>query len=47
MLSKEVRSKVGKVDAYFYLFLDIICKAKLAKFRHESFIHGKDGKVEI
>ena len=48
MFSKEViKNKVGKVGAYFYIFLNIICKAKLAKFRYESFIQGKDGKVEI
>ena len=46
MFSKEViKSKVGKVGAYFYIFLNIICKAKLAKFRCESFILGKVGKV--
>ena len=48
MFSKKVlKIKVGKIGAYFYVFLNIICKAKLAKFRYESLILGKVGKVEI
>ena len=48
MFAKEViKNKVGKVGAYFYIFLNIICKAKLAKLRYESFILSKVGKVEM
>ena len=46
MFSKEaIKSKVGKVGAYSYSFLNIVCKAKLAKLRYESIIIGKVGKV--